>query len=111
VELRDIQSEAIRNLPLGAIARIHIPRKRNEAQKPREEILQLHDDSVIIEATNLDDLAARLREKYPDEAYERTLHRERDHEAEERRSEAMNGLIEILSKSVVDQLLREGQAS
>ena len=57
----------------------------------------------------LDDLAAQLRQKYPDEAYERTLHRKRDHETEQRRAEAMNGLIEILAKSVAEQLLREGQ--
>jgi hypothetical protein len=42
---------------------------------------------------SLDDLAAQLREKYPDGAYERTLHQERDFQAEERRSEAMNGLL------------------
>lgn len=109
VELRDLQSGSTRNLPLTAIARINIPRKRNEAQRPSEEILQLHDNSVIIEAMNLDDLAAQLRQKYPDEAYERTLHRERDRETERRRAEAINGLIEILAKSVAEQLLREGQ--
>jgi hypothetical protein len=109
VELRDLENGSTRNLPLTAIAKIHIPRKRNEAQRPSEEILQLHDNSVIIEATNLDELAAQLRQKYPDEAYERTLHRERDHEAEQRRADAMDGLIEILAKSVAEQLLREGQ--
>jgi hypothetical protein len=109
VELRDLENGSTRNLPLTAIAKIHIPRKRNEAQRPSEEILQLHDNSVIIEAKNLDDLAAQVRQKYPDEAYERTLHRERDHEAEQRRADAMDGLIEILAKSVAEQLLREGQ--
>jgi hypothetical protein len=109
VELRDLENGSTRNLPLTAIAKIHIPRKRNEAQRPSEEILQLHDNSVIIEAKNLDELAAQLRQKYPDEAYERTLHRERDHEAEQRRADAMNSLIEILAKSVAEQLLREGQ--
>ena len=108
VELRDLENGSTRNLPLTAIAKIHIPRKRNEAQRPSEEILQLHDNPVIIEATNLDELAAQLRQKYPDEAYERTLHRERDHEAEQRRADAMDGLIEILAKSVAEQLLREG---
>ena len=52
VELRDLRSGTTRNLPLGAIAKIHIPRKRNEAQRPREEILQLHGNSTIIEAKN-----------------------------------------------------------
>jgi hypothetical protein len=109
VELHDIHSGAVRSLPLSTIAKIYIPRKRNEAQRPREEILQLHDDSVIIEARNLEDLAAQLRREYPDEEYKRTLHRERDHEAEERRAEAMNGLIEILAKAAVEQLLRGGK--
>lgn len=109
VELRDLRSGTTRNLPLGAIAKIHIPRKRNEAQRPREEILQLHDNPTIIEAKNFDDLATQLREKYPDGAYERTLHGERDHQAEERRAEAMNALLEILANAVAEQLLSEEQ--
>ncbi len=63
---------------------------------PRQEMLQLVDGSETIEAKDLDDLAAQVRQKYPDETYVRTLHWQRDPEAEERRAHAMNSLAEIL---------------
>ena len=105
VEVRDLANGSVLSLPLSAVARIHIPRKKNEAQRPREEILRLQDGSAILEAISLDDLAAQLRQKYPDSGYERTLHRERDREAEERRAEAMNQLIRILAEAVVRDTL------
>jgi hypothetical protein len=105
VEVRDLTNGSVLNLPLSAVARIHIPRKKNEAQKPKEEILHLQDGSAILEAVSLDDLAAQLRQKYPDSGYERTLHRERDRDAEERRAEAMNQLIKILAEAVVRDTL------
>jgi len=40
-------------------------------------------------------------------AFARTLHYVRDHEAEERRERALNGLISILAKRVVDDLIAE----
>lgn len=49
----------------------------------------------------------RLRDKYPDAAFKRTLHTMRDHEAEERRERALNGLISILAKRIVDDLIAE----
>jgi hypothetical protein len=54
-------------------------------------------------AKSLDDLATQLRERFPDEAYERRLRRERDREAEERRADAMNKLIDILVEAVVKE--------
>ena len=42
-------------------------------------------------------------ERYPDGAYERTLRRERDRPAEERRADAMNKLVEILVEAVVKE--------
>lgn len=105
VEVRDLTNGSVLNLPLSAVARIHIPRKKNEAQKPKEEILHLQDGPAILEATGLDDLAAQLRQKYPDTGYERTLHRERDRGAEERRAEAMNQLIKIFAEAAVKGIL------
>jgi len=109
VEVRDLTNGSVSNLPLSAFARIHIPRKKNEAQKPREEILRLQDGSTILEAISLDDLAAQLREKYPDSGYEQTLHRERDRDAEERRAEAMNQLIRILAEAAVKDILNDAR--
>lgn len=96
VEVRELASGSARHLPLNGVTKIHIPRTKKETQKPNEEILQLKDDSTTLEAKNIDDLAAQLRATYPDDAYERTLHWERDREAEVRRAEALNKLSEIL---------------
>ena len=109
VEVRDLSNGSVLNLPLSAVARIHIPRKKHEAQKPKEEILRLQDGSAILEAISLDDLAAQLRQKYPDSGYERTLHRERDRDAEERRAEAMNQLIRILAEAAVKDILNDAR--
>ena len=87
--------------PAGAVVRIHIPSRRKEIAKPRGEVLQLKDASGLLEAKNLDDLTAQLRERYPGDLYERTLHRERDLEAEERRAHAMDQLLDIIVQAAV----------
>lgn len=110
VEVRDLQSGSTRSLPLGAVARIHIPSRKKETPKPREEVLQLKDGSGLIEAKSLDDLAGQLRERYPDDLYERTLHRTRDQEAEERRAHAMDQLMDIIVQAAVEELLRDAEA-
>ena len=98
----------MRNLPLTAVAKIHILRSKKEAQRPTEEILQLKDGSTTLEAKSLDDLAAQLRDRYPDGTYERTLHRERDREAEVRRAEALHQLAKTVAKAVVRETLENG---
>jgi len=80
-----------------------------EPQLPRESVLHLEDGPVGFEAKSLDDLAAQLRQRYPDAEYERRLHGKRDYEAEARWKNAMKGLIEILAEAAVDQALREGK--
>lgn len=107
VELRDLQNGSTRDLALKAKTRIHIPTKRNEVQKQSEEVLELKDGSLTLEAKSLDDLASQLRQRYPDGAYERTLHRARDCQAEERRAEAMKQLVKILAEAAAEDLLRE----
>lgn len=110
VEVREVTDGSVRNLPLTAIAKIHIPRRKKEAQRPTEEILQLKDGSATLEAKSLDDLAAQLRDRYPDGAYERTLHQERDCEAEVRRAEALHQLAKIVAEAVVRDILEKGCA-
>jgi hypothetical protein len=107
VEVRELKSGSLRKLSLHAVANIPLIKDAKEAQRLREEILQLKDGSATLEAKSLDDLAAQLRQRYPDEAYQRTLHRERDREAEERRAEAMNGLIRILAEEAVNRVIAE----
>jgi hypothetical protein len=92
---------------LQALRRIHLPTKKNAPRPPDEVILQVNDGEEVIEARDIDDLAAQLRLKYPDEAFDRFLRRERDREAEERRSEAMDRLTEILAEAALDDLLHE----
>ena len=96
VEVRDIKTGSVRQLPLTTVVSISLAPKRLEPECPRKETLHLTDGSTTIEAKDLDDLAAQLRQKYPDNAYMRTLHRERDPEAEKRRADAINKLSEIL---------------
>jgi len=107
VELRDRRDGSARTLPLGAIQRIHLTAKKNETRLPDEQVLQLQDESAVIEAKGIDDLAAQLRERYPDDTYERFLRRERDVEAERHKAEALDGLIEILARAAVRDALRE----
>lgn len=107
VEVCELTNGSVRNLPLTAVAKIHIPRGKKEAQRPTEEILQLKDGSTTLEAKSLDDLAAQLRERYPDDAYERTLHQERDREAEARRAQALHQLVKILAEAVVRDILEK----
>jgi hypothetical protein len=96
VEVRELANGSARNLPLNGVTKIHIPRAKKEAQTPNEEILQLKDGPATLEANSIQDLAAQLRARCPDDAYERTLHWKRDREAETRRAEAIDKLSEIL---------------
>lgn len=105
VELRDLRDESRRTLPLSAVTMIHIPRRKNDPRKPDEHVLRLQDDSGFIEARDIDDLAVQLRGKYPDETYERVLHRARDLEAEQRKEAAVRMLVEIIAKAALDELL------
>ena len=81
--------------------------KKNEPPPPDRELLELTDGEATLEANDLDDLRAQLREKYPDAVFERTLHYERDRDAEERRKKALNGLVQLLAERAVEQALEE----
>ncbi len=103
VELHDLRDGSTRKMALRAIKRVHIPTKKSELQRPTEERLQLEDEASILEATNLEDLIAQLRAKYPDGTYERSLHKERDIAAER----AMDGLVCLLARAAVESHLRK----
>ncbi len=108
VELRELASGSVRTLPLTAVVKICLARrKKNEPPVPNEEVLHLKDGSETLEVKSLDELRVRLREKYPDAAFERTLHYVRDQEAEERRERALDGVIDLLAKAAVDRLIEE----
>jgi hypothetical protein len=107
IELRDLRDGGVRELPLKGLKRIHLPTKKGAPQPPDEVVLQLEDDAEVIDARDIDDLAAQLRLKYPNGAFERFLRRERDREAERLKAEAMDGLIRLLAKAALDDLLHE----
>jgi hypothetical protein len=104
VELLDLKTGVKRELPLTGIQKIHIPRKKNDPRLPDEHVLQLRDGETVTELKDLDELVAQLRARYPDEAYERRLFHVRDLEAEKRRADALNGLVEIIAQAAVEKL-------
>jgi len=97
VEIRDLQTGVVRELALRALVKIPL----TKVPLPREDVLELQDDTTTLEAQNLQDLANQLRTRYPDGLYERTLHNERDREAEKQRQKAFNSLIDLLAEYVV----------
>lgn len=108
VEVRELATGSVRKLPLAAVRLVCLKRgKKDELPIPDRELLQLKDDAETWEAETFDELRARLREKYPDATFERTLHYVRDQEAEERRERALNELVDILAKRVADDLIAE----
>ena len=112
VEIRSLESGSVRKLPLTAVRLVCLKRgKKNEPPLPDREVLRLQDDEETWEAESFEELKIRLRGKYPDAAFERTLHYVRDHEAEERHERALNELISILAKKAVDDLIAEASRS
>jgi hypothetical protein len=108
VEVRDLASGSVRKLPLSAVRLVCLKRgKKNEPRPPDRELLKLQDGEETWEVETFDELRTRLRDKYPDTAFERTLHYVHDQEAEERRERALNGLASILAKAAVDDLIAE----
>jgi hypothetical protein len=108
VEVRDLANGSVRKLPLIAVRLVCLKiGKKNEPLPPHRELLRLQDDEETWEAETFEELKIRLRDKYSDAAFERTLHYLRDHEAEERRERALNELISVLAKRAVDDLIAE----
>jgi hypothetical protein len=108
VEVRELATSSVRKLPLTAVMLVCLKTgKKDESPLPDREVLRLKDDEETWEASDFDELKIRLRDRYPDAAFERTLHTMRDHEAEERRDSALHGLISLLAKSVVDEFVAE----
>jgi hypothetical protein len=110
VEVRDLKTGSAREFPLNGVRRVYIPRGKSDPSRPDDEVLQLKDGSETLEAKDLDDLAVQLRQRYPDDAYERRLFKVRDREAEKRRADAMEGLMQIIAEAAVEELLRESAA-
>jgi hypothetical protein len=108
VEVRELATGTVRKLPLAGVKAICLKSsKKNGPLPPPRELLQLKDSEDTWEAETFDELRIRLREKYPDAAFERTLHYVRDHDAEERHERGLSGLISLLAKAAVDDWIAE----
>lgn len=74
---------------------------------PPKELMRFVDEGFVLEASSWEEFRVRLRDRYPDNRFERRLHVQRDREAEVRREEATNALIRILAEAAVQELLKE----
>lgn len=107
VEVRDLRDGSLRTLQLYKTVHVHIPSKKGEQQRPGREGFKLADGEADLEAQTLEELAAHLVVKYPDNLYEGTLHRERDFAAEH----AMDELARLIARAAVERWMREHAAS
>jgi hypothetical protein len=108
VEVRELASGCVRKLPLTGVRLVCLKTgKKSDPLPPDRELLRLQDDDETWEVETFDELKTRLRDKYPDAAFERTLHFVRDREAEERRETALNELARIFAKAAVDNWIAE----
>ena len=107
VEIRDLNDNTVRTLPLTGRIKVALI----EPTPPSKRVLWLENDSGNLEANDFEELRAKLREKYPDDAYERTIHWERDIEAEQRREHALNGLAMLMAEAAVEEALGEQKQS
>jgi hypothetical protein len=107
VEIRDLRDGSARSLPLTALRSVHLTSKRGQPLLPDEQLLRVQDGATVIEAKDLDELAGQLRSAYPDETHERRLHWERDLEAERRRADARDSLINLFVEAVVRDAMHE----
>lgn len=113
VELRDLRDDVVRVLSVAVFQRIALVSKSklDEPEQSPQISLRVQDVGRVWEASSVEDLAAQLREAYPDGVFVRTLKCERDLEAEARRRTALNNLIEVLAEATVRQMLEEGPAA
>ena len=105
VEVRSLRDDTIRKLPLTAVMMVPLVSSKVKPQPSSRRVLRLQDDTEILEAEDFENLRVQLRHRYPDDAFERTIHWERDLEAEERRERALNGLAKIFAEAAVEELL------
>lgn len=122
VEIRDLRDGTVRHIPLRGYVAIQLktgnssmgrksparPEPMPNAVPKKRQYWKLEDDlHGHQEITDAEDLKVRVRERYPDEFFERRLIIVRDREAEERHASAMRGLLQIIAESAVDRYCKE----
>ena len=106
VEVRSLRDDTIRRLPLTAVMMVPLASSKINPQPSSRRVLRIQDDSEILEADDFANLRVQLRQKYPDDAYERTILWERDIEAQQRRERALNGLARLMAEAAVEDELK-----
>lgn len=107
IEVRTLQDGAIRRLPMTAVMMVPLVGSKVKPQPLSRRVLRIQDDSEMLEADDFENLSVQLRQRYPDDAYERTIHWERDLEAEQRRERGLNGLARLMAEAAVEETLRK----
>lgn len=103
IEIRNLQDDTIQILHLTSVIKIALIKPT----PPSKRILQIKDDEGLLEAEHFEELRVQLRQRYPDQRFERTLHWERDIEAEQQRDNALHMLARFMAEAAVDEALRE----
>ena len=106
VEVRSLQDGSILKLPMTEAMMVPLVSSKINPQPSSRRVLRLQDDTEILEADAFEELRVQLQRRYPDEAYQRTIHWERDIEAEQRRERALNGLARLMAEAAVEEALR-----
>src|SRR5687767_901045 len=56
VELRYLRDGSTRDLPLRAVRKIHLQKRKGDRQEPDRQLLRLQDDSVLLKGRDIDDM-------------------------------------------------------
>lgn len=106
VEVKDTRDSSMRTIQLAGFRRICIPVRKCPEVPPSEDGIRVHDDPAPFDVMSLDELKVKLRERYPDEYFERRLCQVRDEAEEERQEKALRDLQSAFSKMAIGQAYR-----
>lgn len=109
VEARRLQDGPIRTLRMTEAMMVPLVSSKTNPQPSSR--LRLQDDSEILEADDFESLRVQLRERYPDDAFECTIHWERDLQAEERRQRAQHSPARQMAEAIVEEAQRDEKGS
>lgn len=103
LEVRDRRDDSLLTIPIIAVRTLALVPERRAA----ETYFRIEDPAGHWKARDFEALRTRLRERYPDVHFERTLKVQRDEAAETRRAERISELINVLVEALVRKVERE----
>jgi hypothetical protein len=106
VEIKALSTGESRRIPLSVGRAISLKRlKRGEPEEPARDVFEVRVGDVVVRGYSFEEFREKLRAQYPDEAFERRLHYQRDREAEDRWRQGIRSLVSLLAESVVKDLM------